>query len=85
MPRTTIELNQATLEKAEIFAANRGITLNQLVAELLDQHVVLRDTKEFDKPWMLGFGELTDLADENRRILNLIEEEFGVVEKGEPE
>ena len=80
MPRTTVELNQAILEKAEFFAANRGITLNQLIAELLEQHVVLRDSKEFDKPWLLGFGELADLSDENRRILDLIGEEFGMVD-----
>ena len=27
-------------------------------------------------PWMAGFGALSDLSDENRRILDIIETEF---------
>ena len=27
-------------------------------------------------PWMAGFGALSDLSDENRRVLNAIAEEF---------
>ena len=29
-----------------------------------------------EPPWMAGFGALSDLSDENRRILDAIEEEF---------
>ena len=32
-----------------------------------------RDT---EPPWVAGFGALSDLSDENRRILAAIEEEF---------
>ena len=45
----------------------------------------MKETKEHDKPWMLGFGELADLANENRRILDLIEEEFEVVDEKDTE
>ncbi len=41
----------------------------------------MKQTKERDKPWMLGFGELADLANENRRILDLIKDEFGVIDE----
>ena len=30
-----------------------------------------------EPPWMAGFGALSDLADENRRVLDVIENEFG--------
>ena len=29
-----------------------------------------------EPPWMAGFGALSDLGDENRRILDIIEDEF---------
>jgi len=29
-----------------------------------------------EPPWMAGFGVLSDLADENRRVLAIIEDEF---------
>ena len=29
-----------------------------------------------EPPWMAGFGTLSDLREENRRVLGLIEEEF---------
>ena len=34
-------------------------------------------TREAETPWMAGFGALSDLANENQRILRLIEKEFG--------
>ena len=33
-------------------------------------------SRESEAPWMDGFGTLSDLADENRRILDVIEQEF---------
>ena len=33
-----------------------------------------------DPPWMKGFGELSDLREESRRIMAIVEEEFGRVE-----
>lgn len=81
--KAIIELNNATLEKAEIEAAKRGVTLSQLVTDLLEVHVELQETDESDKTWMNGFGELADLAEENQRILNLIESEFGVVDEND--
>ena len=29
-----------------------------------------------EPPWMAGFGALSDLSDENRRVLDIIENEF---------
>ena len=33
-------------------------------------------TGDEEPPWMAGFGALSDLAAENRRVLALIEDEF---------
>ena len=35
-----------------------------------------RNAHKGEPPWMAGFGALADLAGENRRVLELIEEEF---------
>ena len=35
-----------------------------------------RDAGNEEPPWMAGFGALSDLADENRRVLEIIEDEF---------
>ena len=35
-----------------------------------------RDAGNEEPPWMAGFGALSDLSEENRRILSLIEDEF---------
>ena len=31
---------------------------------------------KLEAPWMDGFGALSDLSDENRRVLHVIEQEF---------
>ena len=84
--KTTIEIPEATFRQAKTFAAARGITLKQLITEALERRLQravdaaggVRDAP----PWMDGYGALSDLADENSRILGLIEEEF---EKLHPE
>lgn len=44
--------------------------------EKLQQCGCSRSASNEEPPWMAGFGALSDLADENRRVLELIEEEF---------
>ncbi|MDE0309320.1 MAG: hypothetical protein OXI60_05745 [Acidiferrobacterales bacterium] len=83
MTKTVIEISHSTLKKAESAADIRGITLSQLVSGLIEESVVLPCHKQNEKPWMVGFGDLADLAEENHRILELIEEEFGVVDEND--
>ena len=82
MMKTTIELSAPTYRQAQALAARRGLTLKQLLIEVLEerlQHCAgdapFREHAK-EPPWMAGFGALSDLADENRRVLELIEEEF---------
>ena len=79
--KTTIDVPDAVLERARAVAASRSISLEGVVVEALEEH--LRRCGDApagrgpEPPWMAGFGELADLASENRRILALIDEEFG--------
>ena len=82
--KTTIELPEATFRQVKALAASRGVSMKSLYTEALEEHLAKR-LIEFQSdelrtaPWMAGFGALSDLKVENRRILNLIEEEFEVV------
>lgn len=87
--RTTIDVPDATLERVRALAASRSMSLKGFVTEALEEHLRrcenARAGRETEPPWMAGFGELADLASENRRILALIEEEFESVDPDEPE
>ena len=79
--KTTLDLPVAALRQAKTVAADHGVTLQQFVAEAVDE--MLRRASapgtsggDADPPWMAGFGALADLREENRRIEALIEEEF---------
>ena len=81
--KTTIELPDATFRQAKTLAIARGMTLKRFFTEALDEHL-RRCTSENragkkEAPWMAGFGMLSDLADENRHILGLIEQEFETI------
>ena len=84
--KTTIEVPDEVLRAAKVVAAGRGVTLRQLFTEALEEKLrrCAGDTggSEHEAPWMAGFGALSDLAVENRRVLVAIEEEF---ERLEPE
>ena len=76
--KTTVELPDVMFRQAKALAAARCITLKRLLAEALE--VQLRRCARADPagnaepPWMAGFGALSDLSHENRRILDAIEE-----------
>ena len=79
-----VDIPDTVLDPVRALAASRSMSLGRLVAEALEEHLHRyadappREGPE--PPWMAGFGELADLADENRRILALIEEEFESVD-----
>ena len=76
--KTTVELPDAMLRQAKALAAARGITLRQFFTEALEERLRRYNVEKRDDsaPWMAGFGVLSDLSDENCRVLGLIEEEF---------
>ena len=79
--KTMIELPDDLLRQAEALAAARGVTVRRFFIEAVEAR--LRHCAEEDRagdtepPWMAGFGALSHLADENRRVLADIEAEFG--------
>ena len=73
--KTTIELPDAIFRRAKALASGRGMTLKRFFTEAL-QEQFRRYSSETDAPWMAGFGVLSDLSDENRRVLDVIEQEF---------
>ena len=81
--KTTIELPDATFRQAKTLSTARGMTLKRFFTEALDEHL-RRCTRKVNSdaaetPWMAGFGALSDLADENRHVLAVIEQEFETV------
>ena len=78
--KTTIELPDATFRQAKILAAARGVTLKRLFIEALEEQfrrcASELGPRKSEAPWMDGFGALSDLSDENRRVLDVIEQEF---------
>lgn len=78
--KTTIELPDTMLRQAKIFAAARGVTLKRFFIEALEEQFRRCSnepgTRTPEAPWMDGFGALSDLSDENRRLLHVIEQEF---------
>ena len=81
--KTTIELPDPAIRQARSLAADQGMTLKQFFTEALEeklQRCAKRPaSNKTDPPWMAGFGSLSDLAGENRRVLDAIEEEFETV------
>ncbi len=78
--KTTIELPDPAIQQARVLAASQGMTLKQFFAEALEEKLQrcaqYPANHETDPPWMAGFGVLSDLKSENRRVLDAIEEEF---------
>jgi hypothetical protein len=76
--KTTVEIPDAILRRAERLAAAKGVPLTQFLAESLEAK--LREAAppaEREEPdWMRGFGALADLKEENKRIAERIEQEF---------
>ena len=94
--KTTIELSDTTFRRAKAFAAGRGITLKRFFTDAIELHLGRHasgsrvhthldrgDPKSPSPPWMQGFGELADLGDEHRTVLEAIEEEFEKLDPGD--
>lgn len=78
--KTTLELPDAMFRNAKALAAARGVTLKRFFTEALEAQLRRYGSEDrsggSEPPWMAGFGALSDLAGENRRVLDAIEEEF---------
>jgi hypothetical protein len=74
--RVTIEISDVLHRSAKLRAKDRGVTLGQFLSEALD-HKLQTCPPLKGKPWMKSFGGLKHMHEENVRIQQIIDEEFG--------
>ncbi|HWL54873.1 MAG TPA: hypothetical protein VNQ90_20690 [Chthoniobacteraceae bacterium] len=81
--KTTLDIPDEVFRQAKARAALRGVSLRQFVAEALEEKMAAPSlgSASSEPPWMQGFGALTDLRDETRRIDTIIEETFGQLDE----
>jgi len=79
--KTTLELPDQSFRKAKALAASRGITLKAFFSEALEEKLQrANQSANQEAPWMAGFGKLSDLSDETREVMAMIEEEFETID-----
>ena len=76
----TIDLPVDVMEKVRSEAALRGIQLEVLLLEKIQNGVSVRKEPTQERPWMKHFGSLRNFHDERQQIESRIEEEFGQVD-----
>ena len=74
--KATVEIPGPVLRRAKSLAAAEGLSLKQLFIEAIEQRIRERSKpgKKITPSWMKAVGGLSHLKDENRRILQIIEE-----------
>ena len=84
----TIEIRDGLFRRTETSAAARGVTLQRFVTDALLAQlppcVAEYGGGDAEPTWMAGFGGLSHLGDEHRRIRQTIKDEFGRLDAGDP-
>jgi hypothetical protein len=86
--KTTVEIPDALFRKAKATAAERGVSLKDLLTDAVRQHLQrgagdsLRN-KPSAPAWMSAFGGLRQLHKETKRINQILEQEFEQIEEDE--
>ncbi len=75
--KTTFEMDDKLFKKAKMNSVAKGVTFKRFVTEAIEEKLKAEEAGSLEKPWMEGFGALSKLKQETRRIDLLIEEEFG--------
>lgn len=79
--KTIVDIPDALLRRAKATAARQGRALKFLVQEALVEKLARAEQQRTsEKPWMVLAGGLKQLHDENVRIDQLVEDEFGALE-----
>ena len=75
-----VDLPDVVCREVERAALVLGMTPNQFYAGAIDEHLRRYARKcgtgDYEPPWMAGFGVLSDLASENKFVLEMIKAEF---------
>jgi hypothetical protein len=84
--KTTIEIPDLLFRKVKSRAAERGLTLKDLVTEALREKLASnRSTTSAEPEWMQGFAKLRRLHRETQRVAVRVEEAFEVIESEDRE
>jgi hypothetical protein len=83
--KTTLEIPDALFRKAKATAAEKGLTLKQLITAALEQKLnsTKSGAKKKEPEWMKyfgAFGKTAAMRAETRRIQRLIDEAFEQIE-----
>ena len=80
--KTTVEIPDALFRRAKSRAAQRGVSLKQIVTEALREKFAHDSdgASSTPPPWMAGFGQLSRLRRETERIQARIDDTFETVD-----
>jgi hypothetical protein len=82
--KTTVEISEKTLKRARTLAAAKGLSLEQLVAEAIEDKVGRGEELRKNEPgWMRlygAFAQSDDMRSDTRSIQKIIDEEFGRID-----
>jgi hypothetical protein len=80
--KTTLEIPDPVFRKAKATAAQRGQTLREFVTEAVQEKLsgAGRRSATGEPAWMHGFGRLRHLRKETRRLQEMMDDVFEVVE-----
>ena len=85
--KTTVELPEKTLNRARTLAAAKGLSLEQLVAEAIEDKIGRgEDLAKGEPRWMKLYGAFAkseDMRTDTRSIQRVIDEEFERINPGD--
>ena len=85
--KTTVEISEKTLKRAKTLAAAKGLSLEQLVAEALEDKIGRgEDVGKGEPSWMKLYGAFAhseEMRNDTRSIQKIIDEEFERIEPGD--
>lgn len=85
--KTTVEIPEKTLRRAKTLADSKGVSLEQLVAEAIEDKIGRGEELRKCKPqWMNLYGAFAkseDMRTDTRSIQKIIDEEFERIDPGD--
>jgi len=85
--KTTVEIPEKTLKRAATLAAAKGVSLEQLVAEAIEDKIGRGEELGKGKPpWMKLYGAFAkseDMRSDTQSIQKIIDEEFERIDPGD--
>jgi hypothetical protein len=88
--KTTVEIPEKTLKRAKTLAAAKGLSLEQLVAEAIEDKIGRGEELGKGEPreprWMKLYGAFAkseDMRTDTRSIQKIIDEEFEKIDPGD--